>query len=61
MYTWPCGYITNFHAQLSMNVIMLINVKIQTVITFIRMINTTSKSLKARKFFIVQYFSFVSS
>ena len=40
---------------------MLINVKMPTIVgilTFISMINTTSGSLKARKFFIFQYFCF---
>ena len=31
------------------------------IVTFISMINTTSKRLKARNFFICQYFSFTSS
>ena len=46
--------------QLSMKFIMLINVKIQTIfeiLTFMSMINTTSKSLKARNVFF-QHFSF---
>ena len=41
--------------------IMLINVKIPTtvgILTIIRMINKTSKSLKARKVFIFQQFIF---
>ena len=40
--------------------IMLINVKMSTIVgilTFISMINTTSKSLKARIVFIVQQYS----
>ena len=40
---------------------MLINVKMPTVVgilTFISMIKTTHESLKARKVFIFQYFSF---
>ena len=41
--------------QLSTKFILLINVGI---ITFISMINTTSDRLKARNFFICQYFSF---
>ena len=46
--------------QLSMKFIMLINVKMPFfgILTFIRMIKTTSESLKARKVFIFQYFSF---
>ena len=40
---------------------MLINVKMPTIVgilTFISMINTTLESLKARKVFIFQQFSF---
>ena len=40
---------------------LLISVKISTIVgilTFISMINTTSERLKARNFFICQYFSF---
>ena len=40
---------------------MLINVKMPTIVgilTFISMINTACESLKARKIFIVQNFSF---
>ena len=47
--------------QLNMKFILLINVKMPTVVgilTFISMINTTSERLKARNFFICQYFSF---
>ena len=47
--------------QLSMKSILLIYVKMPTVVgilTFISMINTTSERLKARNFFICQYFSF---
>ena len=47
--------------QLSMKLILLINVKMPTIVsiwTFINMINTTSERLKARNFFICQYFSF---
>ena len=43
-----------------MNFILLINVKMPTIVgilTFISMINTTSKRLKARNFFICRYFS----
>ena len=43
--------------QLSMKFIMLINVTMPTIVV-IRMINTTSESLKAWKFFIFQHFSF---
>ena len=42
-------------------IIMLINVKVPTtvgILTFISMINTTFESLKARKIFIFQHFSF---
>ena len=41
--------------------IMLINVKMSTIVgilTFISMINKTFESLKARKVYIFQYFSF---
>ena len=47
--------------QLSMTFILLINVKMPTIVgilTFISMINTTSKSFKARKVIIFQHFSF---
>ena len=47
--------------QLSMKVIMLINVKMPTIVgilTVIIMINTTSERLKAIRFFIYRYFSF---
>ena len=47
--------------QLSTKFIQLINVKIPTIVgilTFSSMINTTSERLKARDFFICQYFSF---
>ena len=37
---------------------MLKNVKIVGILTIISMINETSESLKARKFFIFQHFSF---
>ena len=50
--------------QLSTKFIVLINVKMPTIVgilTFISMINTTSERLKARNFFICQYFSFMSS
>ena len=54
--TWPRGY-----PQLSTKFILLMNVKMPTIVgilTFISMINTTSERLKARNFFICQYFSF---
>ena len=44
-----------------MNFILLINVKMPTItgiLTFISVINTTSERLKARDFFICQYFTF---
>ena len=47
--------------QLSTKFIMLINVKMPTIVgilTFISMINTTSKRLKARHFYICPYFKF---
>ena len=44
--------------QLSMKCTLLINVKMTTILTFISMTNTTSERLKARNFFIRQYFSF---
>ena len=47
--------------QLSTKFILLINVKMPTIVgilTFISKINTTSERLKARNFFICQYFSF---
>ena len=50
--------------QLSTKFIVLINVKMPTIVgilTFISMIDTASKRLKARNFFICQYFSFMSS
>ena len=43
-----------------MKFIMLIDVKMSTIVgilTFINMINISSKSLKARKVFIFKYFS----
>ena len=58
----PRGYKTfSCSTQLSTKFILLINVKIPTVVgilTFISMINTISEGLKARNFFICQYFSF---
>ena len=50
----------SFSTQLTTKFILLINVKMPTVVgilTFISMINTTSEILKARHFFICQYFS----
>ena len=52
---FPCS------TQQSTKFILLINVKMPTIVgilTFISMINTTSERLKARNFFICQYFSF---
>ena len=49
--------------QLSIKFIMLINVKMPTIVgilTFISMINKISESLKARKVFSFQHFSFYS-
>ena len=51
----------SYSTQLSTKFILLINVKMPTIVgilTFISMINTTSERLKARNFFICQYFSF---
>ena len=51
----------SYSTQLSTKFILLINVKMPTIsciLTFISMINTTSERLKARIFFICQYFSF---
>ena len=51
----------SYSTQLSTKFIMLLNVKMPTIVgifTFISMINTTSGGLKARNFFICQYFSF---
>ena len=50
----------SYSTQLSTKFILLINVKMPTIVgmlTFIRMINTTSERLKARNFFICRYFS----
>ena len=47
--------------QLSMQFILIINVKMPTIVgilTFISMINTTFDRFKARNFFISCYFSF---
>ena len=47
--------------QLSIKLIMLINVKMPTnvgILTFVSMINKTYEHLKARKVFIFQHFSF---
>ena len=49
---FPCS------TQLCTKFILLINVKMPTILTFISMVNTTSERLKARNFFICQYFSF---
>ena len=52
---FPCS------TQLSTKFILLINVKMPTIVsilTFNSMINTTSKRLKARNFFVCRYFSF---
>ena len=58
----------SFSSQLSMKIIMkiimLINAKMPTIVgilTFKSMINTRSESLKARKVFIFQHFTFMSS
>ena len=51
----------SYSTQLSTKFILLINVKMPTIVgilTFISMINTTPKRLKARNFFICRYFSF---
>ena len=48
--------------QLSMKIVMLINVKMPTVVgilTCISRINTTTESLKARKVFSFQHYSFL--
>ena len=45
----------SYSTQLSVNFILLTIVRI---LTFVRMINTTSERLKARNFFICRYFSF---
>ena len=47
--------------QLSMEFILLINVKMPTIVgilTFISMINTATKRLTAKHFFICRYFSY---
>ena len=51
----------SYSTQLSTKFILLMNVKMPTIVcilTFISMVNTTSVRLKARNFFICQYFSF---
>ena len=51
----------SYSTQLSTKFILLINVKLPTsigILTFISMVNTRSERLKARYFFICQYFSF---
>ena len=48
--------------QLSMKSVMLINVKMPTIVgilKFVRMINTTSECLKARKVYIFSAFLFL--
>ena len=50
-----------YSTQLSKKFIMLINVKMPTIIgilTFMRMINSTSDSMEAVKVFIFQHFGF---
>ena len=59
--SWLWGYKTSYSTQLSMKFIMLMNVKMPTtvgILTFMSMINTISKSLKARTVFVFQFFSF---
>ena len=51
----------SYSTQLITKFILLINVKMPIIVgilTFISMINTTSKIRKARNFFIFRYFSF---
>ena len=60
---WAWGHIKLFSCsiQVSMDFIMLINIKMPTVVgilTFISMINRTSESSKARNSFFFQHFSF---
>ena len=60
---WPQGYKTFFlcSTQLSMKLIMRVNVKMPTtvgILPFISMINTASEHLKARTIFIFQHFRF---
>ena len=67
---WPVVCLVAFHGskkpfsystQLSTKFILLIYVKMPTIVgilTFISMINTTSKRRKARNFDICRYFSF---
>ena len=60
--TLPQGH-KNFSCstQLSMNLIMLINVKMPTIVGilgFMSMIDAVSERLKAINFFICRYFSF---
>ena len=56
------GYKTfSCSTQLSITIIMHINVKMQStfgILTFISMINTTSESFKEKKVFIFQHLSF---
>ena len=59
MLTETQGYKTILcSTQLSMKFILLINVKMVGILTFISRINTASESLKARKIYIFQHFSF---
>ena len=54
----------SYSTQLSTKFNLLINVKmplILGILTFTSMINTISKRLKARNFFICRYFSYMSS
>ena len=51
----------SYSTQLSMEFIMLINVKMPTIVgilTFISMINTTPEGTKARKILTFEHFSF---
>ena len=59
--TWPCGYKTFFMLNSAEHEIYpACKDKMPTIVgilTFISMINTTSERLKAKNFFICQYFS----
>ena len=61
-YPRPRGYKAFLYSsQLGMKFIMLINVKMPLIVgslIFISMINKTSETLKARKVFTFQHFSF---
>ena len=62
-YTWGLKVIKLFpcSTQLSMKIILLINVKMPTIVgilTFISMTNAASESFKARKGFIFHHFTF---